>query len=148
MPCGVYFRPSARIVSAKPGASRWITDRVASGVTSLGVSPVPPVVNTRSQPAATKWCSRSSISAKSSGTTSIATTSQPASSAAAASLGPERSSFSRRETDVETVRMAARMARRAYAVARFVRPLGGGDQLAHGGLVAVRAAARSGRARR
>jgi hypothetical protein len=42
----------------------------------------------------------------------MATTSQPASSAAAASLGPERSSRSRRETDVETVRTAARMSRR------------------------------------
>jgi hypothetical protein len=42
----------------------------------------------------------------------MATTSQPALSAAAASFGPERSSFSRRETEVETVRMAARMRRR------------------------------------
>ena len=48
MPSGVYLRPSARIVSAKPGASRSITARVASGVMSFGVSPVPPVVNTRS----------------------------------------------------------------------------------------------------
>ena len=41
----------------------------------------------------------------------MATTSQPASSAAAASRGPEMSSASRRETDVEIVRTAVRMAR-------------------------------------
>ena len=34
-----------------PGASRSITSRVASGVTSLGASPVPPVVAISSQPA-------------------------------------------------------------------------------------------------
>ena len=37
----MYFRPSARIVSAKPGASRSITLRVASGVMSCGVRPGP-----------------------------------------------------------------------------------------------------------
>ena len=42
---------------------------------------------------------RSSISAKSSGTTSIETTSQPAASASAASAGPDSSSASRRETE-------------------------------------------------
>src|SRR4051794_37086871 len=136
MPCGVCLSPSARIVSAKPGASRWITERVASGVTSLGVRPVPPVVKMRSQPSPTKWCSRSSISAKSSGTTSMPTTSQPASSAAAASLGPERSSASRAATRVETVRIAARMAGRLDG-GGLVRALGGGDQLAHGALVAA-----------
>jgi hypothetical protein len=39
----------------------------------------------------------------------MATTSQPAASAAAASFGPERSSALRSETDVETVRIAVRM---------------------------------------
>src|SRR3954469_16743142 len=136
MPCGVYFNPSARIVSAKPGASRSITERVASGVTSLGVSPVPPVVKIRSQPPSMKWCSRSSISAKSSGTTSIPTTSQPASSAAAASLGPDRSSASRAATRVETVRIAARMAGRLER-GGLVRALRALDQLAHRGLVAA-----------
>ena len=40
----------------------------------------------------------------------MATISQPAFSASAASTGPERSSASRRETEVETVRIAVRMA--------------------------------------
>jgi len=43
----VYFAsPAARITSARPGASRSITARVASGVTSRGPKPVPPVVTT------------------------------------------------------------------------------------------------------
>jgi hypothetical protein len=62
MPIGVWRRPSARIASAKPGASRSITARVASGVTSSGVRPVPPVVKIRSNSSSTKWCRRSSIS--------------------------------------------------------------------------------------
>src|SRR5688572_11135547 len=111
MPSGVWRADSARIASASPGASRWITTRVASGVMSSGVMPVPPVVKIRSQSWSTKWCSRSSISAKSSGTTSIPTTSQPAFSASAASTGPERSSAERLATEVETVRIAARMGR-------------------------------------
>ena len=37
----------ARISSARPGASRSSTSRVASGVTSRGPRPVPPVVTTR-----------------------------------------------------------------------------------------------------
>jgi hypothetical protein len=41
--------------------------------------------------------------------TSIATTSHPASSASAASSGPEASSASRRETVVEMVRTAVRI---------------------------------------
>ena len=45
MPIGVCFIDSARIASAMPGASRSITALVASGVTSSGVKPVPPVVN-------------------------------------------------------------------------------------------------------
>ena len=75
------------------------------------------MVKIRSQPSSTKWLRRSSISAKSSGTTSIETTSQPASSASAASAGPDSSSASRRETDVETVRTAVR---RGQAVAAGV----------------------------
>ena len=108
IPCGVICTASTRMASANPGASRESTARVASGVTSSGVSPVPPVVKMRSQPLVDEWLRRSSISAKSSGTTSIATTSQPASSASAARVGPDSSSASRRETDVETVRTAVR----------------------------------------
>ena len=37
-----------RIASASPGTSRSITFSVASGVTSRGANPVPPVVSTRS----------------------------------------------------------------------------------------------------
>ena len=68
------------------------------------------MVKMRSQPRSTMLCSRSSISPKSSATTSIPTISQPAASASAASAGPERSSAARRATELETVRIAVRMA--------------------------------------
>ena len=42
----VVARPRARSSSARPGASRSIASRVASGVTSRGARPVPPVVTT------------------------------------------------------------------------------------------------------
>ena len=45
--CGVLVSDAARIASAKPGASRSKTSRVASGVTSRDVNPVPPVVRMR-----------------------------------------------------------------------------------------------------
>ena len=53
MPIGVRRSASARIASAKPGASRSTTARVASGVTSSGVSPVPPVVKMSAMPSST-----------------------------------------------------------------------------------------------
>src|SRR3954464_9673350 len=68
------------------------------------------------------------MSARSSGTTSIATISAPASSARWASSGPDSSSLSRRETVVEMVRMAARTAaqpirpRRSPAAIRRLAP--------------------------
>ena len=46
----MWRRLSARIASAIPGASRSITARVASGVTSSGVRPVPPVVKMKRTP--------------------------------------------------------------------------------------------------
>ena len=49
MACGVILSDSARMTSARPGASRSITDRVASGVTSRGAKPVPPVVSITSK---------------------------------------------------------------------------------------------------
>src|SRR5712692_10861320 len=52
MPKGVFCRLIARMASAMPGASRSITALVASGVTSRGASPVPPVVRIRFT-----WCS-------------------------------------------------------------------------------------------
>ena len=47
--CFVCSREASRIASARPGASRSPTARVASGVTSSGARPVPPVVRIRSQ---------------------------------------------------------------------------------------------------
>ena len=44
--CGVFASESARSASAIPGATRSSTSAVASGVTSRGPSPVPPVVST------------------------------------------------------------------------------------------------------
>ena len=55
-PVRVCGREASRIASAIPGTSRSITARVASGVTSRGATPVPPVVSTRSQRSASlKW---------------------------------------------------------------------------------------------
>ncbi len=53
IPIGVWRSDSARIASAMPGASRSITARVASGVTSSGVKPVPPVVKTSANSSST-----------------------------------------------------------------------------------------------
>ena len=50
MAVGTKFRLMARICSPKPGSSRSATARVASGVTSRGAGPVPPVVRIRWQP--------------------------------------------------------------------------------------------------
>ena len=47
MAIGVFLKVSMRIASARPGASRSITRRVASGVLSRGAKPVPPVVMIR-----------------------------------------------------------------------------------------------------
>jgi hypothetical protein len=47
---GTNFRLSARICSPNPGISLSATASVASGVTSRGAGPVPPVVSTRWQP--------------------------------------------------------------------------------------------------
>src|SRR6185503_15367813 len=46
---GTYFKLTARICSPKPGITLSATARVASGVTSRGAGPVPPVVRTRLQ---------------------------------------------------------------------------------------------------
>jgi hypothetical protein len=47
---GTLFKLTARINSPKPGIMRAHTAAVASGVTSRGEGPVPPVVTTRQQP--------------------------------------------------------------------------------------------------
>src|SRR4051795_7182734 len=76
------------------------------------------------------------MSAKSSGTTSIATISAPASSACWASLTPDVSSASRRDTLEETVRTAVRTARTVGVLRRDGRLLRGRDEVAHRPLVA------------
>jgi molybdenum cofactor synthesis domain-containing protein len=48
MACGVFSRLRARITSPKPGITRSRICSVASGVTSRGETPVPPVVRIRS----------------------------------------------------------------------------------------------------
>jgi hypothetical protein len=50
MAVGTYFRLTARICSPNPGMTLSATASVASGVTSRGAGPVPPVVSTRLQP--------------------------------------------------------------------------------------------------
>ena len=42
--CLLFFRLSRRMASGRPGTSRSMTARVASGVLSRGLKPVPPVV--------------------------------------------------------------------------------------------------------
>src|SRR6266513_3371585 len=51
---GVIFIDSARITSPKPGNSTRIIARIASGVTSRGPAPVPPVVKIKPQPCCEK----------------------------------------------------------------------------------------------
>ena len=48
-----FAAPYARIASAMPGTSKSSSARVSSGVRSVGVSPVPPVVSTTRAPSAT-----------------------------------------------------------------------------------------------
>ena len=56
---GTYLREIDRILSPNPGSTLSHTDNVASGVTSLGAGPVPPVVKIKLHPD----MSQSSISA-------------------------------------------------------------------------------------
>ena len=125
-------RASARIASASPGASRSITARVASGVMSSGVKPVPPVVKTSAVAASTKWCRRSSISAKSSGTTSIADVAAglSASSASRGRSGPRPRALrpgwrrsGRRCAPARERSAGANPGRRASTVSRRSRPV-------------------------
>ena len=66
--CGVFAIESARIASAIPGARRSRTVIVASGVTSRGPRPVPPVVKTSLASTASSSIA-SAIESRSSGTT-------------------------------------------------------------------------------
>ena len=107
---GVCRVPSRRISSPNPGASRSRTARVASGVTSRGPKPVPPVVTTRANP---RWSARSrrtvSMAGRSSGTAARAATSNPASRSNASAASPEPSARVPWVTPSETVTTAARM---------------------------------------
>ena len=103
---GVSLRPSARINSATPSSSRSHTVRVASGVTSRGPMPVPPVVTTkRAMPAAFRIAS--SIRSRSSGTVTRDTVWKPFASNVRAKAGPDRSSRSPRAQLSLTVMTAA-----------------------------------------
>src|SRR5207249_4438480 len=64
----------ARSASAIPGTSRSMTRRVASGVTSLGERPVPPLVSTTLAPARTAFRIAVATPPMSSGTSSAWTT--------------------------------------------------------------------------
>ena len=134
IPWGVIWIAAQRSASAKPGASRG--DHRARGLGRDVVGRQPGAAGGEDEVAAVVDEVVEAVLDQREvvGTTSIATTSQPASSASAASIGPDSSSASRRETDVETVRTAVRMASRD---GRRVRALGGGDQVEHGGLVAL-----------
>jgi hypothetical protein len=66
---GVDSRPLARITSPKPGASRGAMERTASGVTSRGPKPVPPVQRIKSiSPESAHFWTAWAISSISSGT--------------------------------------------------------------------------------
>ena len=86
---GVIFSPSTHMATGMAGISRSSTARVASGVTSRGESPVPPVV-TISPIRFSSAHSRSAplICSCSSGTTAVWTTSNPACSSMARTAGP------------------------------------------------------------
>ncbi len=64
---GTKRRLICRICSPKPGISLCATASVASGVTSRGAGPVPPVVSTREQPASTSSTSAALMPSFSSG---------------------------------------------------------------------------------
>ncbi len=118
---GVWVRPAVRISSANPGASRSTTAFVASGVTSRGPNPVPPVVTTSPWTAASSRNARS-ISARSSGTTTRLLTSNPAARRSASAASPDASSRVPFETPSDTVMTAARRAGSAMATILPSRP--------------------------
>src|ERR1019366_2824547 len=105
---GVVWRPQARISSPRPGISRSITDRVASGVTSRGATPVPPVVKmAETWPPSARVARRALISEASSGMASMTETLQPSCSNRSRAAGPERSARAPALTESLMVRTAA-----------------------------------------
>ena len=80
---------SARMASGMPGTALWMTESVASGVTSRGKNPVPPVVSTRETCfSSAQRISSSWICATSSGRAAVCTTRYPAPSNMRTKDGP------------------------------------------------------------
>src|SRR5712692_4592980 len=111
---GVFLRPTSRMSSAKPGSSLVQTAEVASGVTSRGPMPVPPVVRIKSSsPASARVTRRERSVASSSGVTWRDNTCQPYSEQRAATTTPDISWRSFWATESLTVMMAARITGRS-----------------------------------
>jgi hypothetical protein len=107
--CGVTSRLEARMASANPGAARSITALVASGVTSLGLNPVPPLVNRMSSsPESAHAVSVLFNMGRSSGTISFWEIIHPCAVTSSSIAGPDRSGRSPREDRSETVRIPIR----------------------------------------
>ena len=104
--CGVRAMASARTASARPGVSRSTTDRVASGVTSRGANPVPPVVRTTATPESASSRIADAIRSASSETIRRST-SNPSSRRRLSNRSPDESSRTPALTPSETVRTAA-----------------------------------------
>jgi len=107
---GVAARPARRMTSARPGISRSMTARVASGVTSRAAMPVPPVVKMAetSLPSASV-ARRREMNSASSEITSMAATVQPNWPSRSATAGPETSWRAPACTESLIVRTAARI---------------------------------------
>mmetsp|Transcript_4217 Transcript_4217/g.14669 ORF Transcript_4217/g.14669 Transcript_4217/m.14669 type:complete len:201 (+) Transcript_4217:160-762(+) len=118
---GSLRRVSSRMTCGMPGRSFSATASVASGVTSRGDTPVPPVVSTRFTPAAAAEeeevhsARLASIAPRSSGTTAVASTASekapvcsPYCRRHATASGPDSSSYTPAEARSLTVRTAAR----------------------------------------
>ena len=96
---------AARNASAIPGSSFWQKRMVASGVTSRGEMPVPPVVRMKSAPANDSSAAR--MSGGSSGTTVRVTSASGNRARTSFSIsGPDRSAYSPRDARSETVMTA------------------------------------------
>src|SRR5215831_17093681 len=101
-----------RIRSEIPGASRCSTARVASGVTSRGPSPVPPVVRIRSAASASHQpVSAETICVVSSGTSIRPASAHPFPATHCAAMSPDVSARSPRAPASEIVRIATRTLR-------------------------------------
>jgi len=106
---GVWFRPADRISSGMPSSNFVQMTRVASGVTSRGPIPVPPVVTTRrNRTAATR--SASTRAPASSGHMVELLTLKPSSVRRATTAGPEMSSRAPAKQESLTVMTVAELA--------------------------------------